>query len=272
MESSVSTVPALGGRTALSAALVERAEFERVGGDLAAARCAVTSAIPLDPTPAARYVYAELLAASDEPESAIQQLELAWELSRRLQSPSWRAHCCHALAELHRQGGRRDLADRYRQWAIRAELDAGGDVSAAVWLRDRVADALAVDACDDAATLVETMSRLVPRDSQSQTQVQSCRGVLAVRQGRWSQGLRCFVQAFHLCRAVSDYRGCAEAVLRVGHILQTRGEWRRATSCFAQATRMLQRLGANEAARRADRSQYECDRIQAVLTGNPERN
>lgn len=272
MESSVSPVPAASGRAALSAALVDRAELERVGGDLAAARSAVTTAIPLDPTPAARYVYAELLAATDELDQAIQQLELAWEQARRMQSPQWRAHCCHALAELHRQAGRRHLADRYRQWALRAELDAEGDVSVAAWLQDRVVDALERGDGDDAGTWLETFARIAPRDPQSQAQLQCCRGVLFLRLGRWSQALRCFVRAFHLYRGANDFRGCAEAVLRVGHILQTRGEWRRATACFAQASRMLLGLGARDAVRQADRARRECDRMAAVVAGDPERN
>lgn len=260
------------GRAALSAALVERAQQKWTAGDVVEFRQAITSAIPLDPTPASRYLYAERLADLGDLDAAIAQLEQAWELARRISSPVWRARCCHALAELHREAGRADLANRCRQWAIRAELDSDGDVDAAVWLHDRAAESLATGELDDSETLLEAALRVAHRDPELQARVRCAQGVLSVRRGRWSQGLRSFLQSFQMLRRAGDWRGCAAAVVRVGCVLQMRGEWRRARVCFAQAARTLERRSADRPSRQAARYRDECARMLAALTADPARN
>jgi tetratricopeptide (TPR) repeat protein len=264
--------PALSGRVALASALLQRAQSARTDGDLIASREAITAAIPIDPTPAARYLYAELLADAGDLSAAIVQLEEAWEHARRVTSPEWRAHCCHALAELQRARGQADAANRYRQLAIAAELDAGTNVDAAAWLQDRAADCLSAGEIDDAETLLDTVGRIVLRDSERQARLAADRGVLALRRGRWSQGVRWLVRAFHSLKAAGDLHGCAETVLKVGCILQMRGEWRRAKSCFQQSARTFRRLQAREPLQRALRYVSECSRMLAAVQGDPGRN
>ncbi len=129
-------------RNDLLASLPVVAQHALSTGDRGVAIAVLAELVSAAPSPAVRWFYAVLLSESGLSEGAAEQLELAWEEAKREDSPVWRAHCCHALADLHRQAGRVDLTNRYRQWAIRAELDAGPDVSVSVWRQDRAADGL----------------------------------------------------------------------------------------------------------------------------------
>jgi tetratricopeptide (TPR) repeat protein len=260
------------GREFLTADLLDRGLQDLAAGDLSAAQVSVTAAIPLDPTPAARYVYAQLLCEAGKLEPAIQQLELAWEQARRMSSPIWRSRCCHALAELHRMAGHHDLVNRFRQWAIRAELDAEDDISTAEWLYDRAAEALAAERLDDAEAYLNCSARVSGERSQAQSQVQIGLGIVCARRGRWSQAIRWFVRAFQSLRRMGDARGCAEVVLRVGSILQQQGDWQRAETCFRRAARTLHRLRNDADATRAERYASECSRMLFAMTGDPRRN
>ncbi|MFV0445826.1 MAG: hypothetical protein ACK5Q5_19790 [Planctomycetaceae bacterium] len=268
--STATVVPA--GRAALCDALRRRAQEFLGCGARAAARESITASIPLDPTPASRYFYAELLADDGELPAAIAQLEHAWELARRIGSPRWRAHCCHALAELQRERGSADLSNRYRQLAIRAELDAGVDVDAAVWLHDRAADAVQIDDVETADACLQSAERIATDDLEVRARIETGRGVVSVRRGRWSQGVRWFVRAFQSLRKLSDAHGCAAAVLRVGYVLQMQGEWRRGANCFQQAARSLSKLGAPRVANNALNYHRECLGMLAALHGDPRRN
>lgn len=264
---SLARSPALG---ELGCALVAQAARCRETGDWCGARSALSTAVVVEPSAETHYSFAQLLADSGELTAAVRQLEQAWEHARHSGSAVWRARCCHALAELHRAGGAIDRANRYRQWAIRAELDGGMDIDAGAWLQDRADDALLDGDVETADQLGRAATRTVTDEAAAR--VLSADGVRAVRQGRWSQGLRCFVRAFHAARGAGDWRGCAAAVLNVGHTLQSRGSWQRAAACFEHAARLLDRLQDRAAANLARGFASECRRFVAAVTGDPLRN
>lgn len=263
-------VPA--GRAALCDALRRRAQAERDRGAYASANQSITASIPLDPTPASRYLYAEFLVEEGDLVGAAAQLEQAWEQARLMTSPQWRAHCCHALAEIQHELGAIEQARRYRQLAIRAELDAGDDVDVGVWLHDRAADALRAGELDEADACLQAAQRVADDDWELSARVTAARGVVAVRRGGWSQGIRWFVRAFHALKRQRDTVGCAATVLRVGCVLQMRGEWRRGAICFQQAVRSFRKLGATRCAAVAQRYRRECQGMLAALHGDPRRN
>jgi len=256
----------------LAAALVSRAHQELQAGDRVAADGRFRAAITVDVTPAARYAYAGSLAERGDAAAAIVQLEAAWELARQVQSPTWRARCCHALADLHRGLGRRDLADRYRQWGVRADLDAGDDLPATGWFQDRFDDALLAGELDAAANWRAALERLTAAAEPAAGSIPYHRGVLLFQQGRWSAALRCFVQAYQQFRREQNWHGCARAVLNVGHVLQSRCAWRRAQTCFEHAARLAGRFSLQHLRRQADDCARECRRFEAARHGDPGRN
>ncbi|MCA9053009.1 MAG: hypothetical protein KDA75_04185 [Planctomycetaceae bacterium] len=260
------------GRSILATNLLARATKLRSEGDYSGSRVALATAVTLDPSPAARYALAALLADLGEANEALEQLQLAWEHARRVESPVWRSRCCHALADLYRSRGEPDMANRYRQWAIRADLDADADVDTAAWLADRAAEALAVGDTEDAETLFQAVDRLSIDHPERKTLAECNRAAVCLRHGRWSQAIRLWVKCFQRARQFGDLRGCADMVVNVGHTLQARGQWRRAQACFSHAGRLLARLGAVDAARRAMTFERESLRWQAAVTGDPRRN
>lgn len=261
-----------GGASALVAALLERAEFQLQEGDLPGAWRDFAAAIAVDATPASRYAWGVALAERGYVDEALLHLEAACDVARRNGSPLWRARSCHALADVHRAAGRYDLADRYRQWGLRAELDATGEIDPTTWIQDRVHEALALGNLPEAEQGIQTWERLTRCAPQARGVVLMSRGVLRLRQQRWSAGLRDFISAFHAFRQEGDQLGCAHATLSVGHLLQARGSWRRARICFAQAARLLRRLGADRLRRQAEQFQTECRRLEAAACGDPRRN
>lgn len=263
---------AASGRVALSSALLDQARRSLSAGDSLAARTSLATAVTLDPTPASRYAYAAALSDAGDSDAAIRQLDQAWEHARRVASPVWRARCCHALAELHRAAGRIDVANRYRQWAIRAELDGDSAVNVAVWLHDRGAEALLRGDPDDASALFGSAACIARDDLPESARLLSSQGVVAIREGRWAQGLRWLVRAFHAFRRLEEFGGCAAAVANIGHILQARGEWIRAAACFRHAARLFLYVGGSEHASRCRRWCRECERLHLALTGDPACN
>lgn len=269
------------------AALLQRAELRKssevkvwlqcardahAAGRIEAAHHAFEQAAALDATPFARYVYAGHLADGGRIEPAIRELEAAWDQARWIASPVWRARCCHAISELYRGLGRHDLADRYRQWGLRADLDGGGPAAVVEWLRDRFAHALTTGELDAAERWLAAIERLVTRDSDDYAQVLIQRGAVQIRLGRWSRGLQDFAAAVRLCRRRHDRPGCAQALQNLGHVLQAQGKWRQARACFRRSACLHRQLGALEAARRAEAFARESLRWLAVSTGDPSRN
>jgi tetratricopeptide (TPR) repeat protein len=261
-----------GGASALVAALLKRAEDQLREGELRGAWRDFAAAIAVDATPASRYAWGVALAERGYVDAALLHLEAACDVARSNGAPLWRARCCHALADVHRAAGRRDLANRYRQWGLRAELDAAGEIDPTTWLQDRVSEALALGKLTEAEQGIQALERLTRGAPEARGMLLMSRGMLRLRQQRWSGGLRHFVAAFHAFRQEGDPVGCAHAVLSVGHLLQARGSWRRARICFAQAARLLRRLGADSLRRQAEQFQKECHRLEAAACGDPRRN
>lgn len=264
--------PVCGGASPLAAVLLECAEVELQGGGIPEAWWCFAAAVAVDATPASQYAWGVALAERGQGEEALWHLEAACDLARSIGSPLWRARCCHALSELHRTAGRRDLADRYRQWGLRAELDAAGEIDPTTWMRDRLDEALALQELEAAERWLQALDRLTRHKPEERGVVRLGRGVLRLRQRRWSAGLRNFVAAYRAFRREGDAFGCARAVLCVGHLLQARGRWRRAGICFGRAARLLRRLGAEHLSRQAERFRQECRRLEAAATGDPRRN
>lgn len=261
-----------GGASALVAALLERAELQLQEGELPGAWRDFAAAIAVDATPASRYAWGVTLAERGYVDEALLHLEAACDVARRNGSPLWRARCCHALADVHRAAGRRDVANRYRQWGLRAELDATGEIDPTTWIQDCVHEALALGNLTEAERAIQTLERLTRSAPPARGVVLMSRGVLRLRQRRWSAGLQDFISAFHAFRQEGDQMGCAHAALSVGHLHQARGSWRRARICFAQAARLLRRLGADGLCRQAEQFQTECRRLEAAACGDPRRN
>lgn len=259
---------------AVAHALLGAAARAIAADDREQARTALTSAVVVDSTPASRYALAEFLTESGQAAAAISQLELAWDTAKALASPAWRARCCHALADLHRTLQHVDLANRYRQWAVQAELDGGSDVDVSTWLHDRAEDRLREGDAETALQLAAAAERTAPAGSAGGATVRrDClRGAACVQAGRWAQGVRWFVRAFHAARQEHDLRGCSLAALNVAQVLWTRGAWQRAGVCFDHAARLLRRLHDEPSASNAARRGAECRRLWAALHGDPLRN
>ncbi len=259
----------LRGSAELVRALVERAETEQQQGNFSAARASLASAAVVDLSPWSTYQLGLLFAESGRFQEAIGQLELAWNHAKTLGSARWRAICCHALAEIYRRQGWEDLADRHRQWAYRAELEAGELLLPEPWFQDTARRAMLFGELDRAEQLLRLALRAAAGDSSAMLHNLA---VVQYRQGRWAQAIRTFTKAFSRARSAKDLPGCARAVLNIGHVLQSQEKWAKASVCFCHARRLFQRLNARNGARQAQIGQSECDRFQAVFHAQLVRN
>jgi tetratricopeptide (TPR) repeat protein len=254
------------------ASLLEQAAGEQFAGEVDAWRETCAAAIAIDPTPRSRYAFAAWLADVDELDEAIRQLELAWELAKSRQDCVWRTRCCHGLADLHRAAGRPHVADRYRQLALRAELDAGEHLSANSWMRDRAHDAFRTGDHDAAE---HWLRRASDCDSERTVNAGAAAFDLAAvraRQGRGQAALRTFVRAIQAFRKQRNRRAAADALVNMGHVLQGQERWSLAKTCFRGAARLYRQLGAEPAARRVEDWARESRSCEAVWGEEATRN
>jgi hypothetical protein len=256
----------------LVAALLVRARLPQVAAEPAAARELFLAATRVDRTPAALYAFAEWLSAREDWTGAVIQLELAWERAKLIGSATWRARCCHALADVQRQLGWLDLSRRYRQWAIAAELDSGRDPSVAAWLNDRMQDSLLAGEPDLAERWWSAAHAARDHESPQMAEWRFSRGVMHMHGGRWSQGTRCFIEAYHVAVREGELALAARAVLSIGHILRVREQWDRAVAAFCRAGRLFQTCGSESGQVAAAEFARECRRFRNVLAGDPRRN
>lgn len=241
-------------------------------GAAAAPEVCLADALAQDETPATRYVLAAALADRGELTAAAEQLRAAWDRARSLGSAGWRARCCHALAEVHRRAGDHDLSNRYRQWALRAELEDRGEIDPAPWLQDRAAEALVRGELDAALSWLNAAGRTLTDSGREEGVMHLNAGLLALRSGSGPSALCQFARAFHAFRRMGELSGCAQAALSLGQAWQAGGDWRRARSAFLYAARLFLKLGARQDAHFAEARAAECRRLEAAWCWDPRRN
>ena len=206
-----------------------------------------SAAIALDPSPAARIAFAVELASVD-PRSAIAELQIAWNKSRRLNCPRWRAICCRGLAILFEDLGNPAVADQYRQLAISAELDippaadgtplstrllgeiargwlANGESKSAMHLLSAVVDSCTVDDPTDRAITA------------------SHRGLMALRCRQFEAAQQHLTRACRICQENGDWKGCGELLVNLGHVSQIRGRLDVAQRQFRASAQLFELIG-----------------------------
>lgn len=257
------------------AGLIELAERLQNVGHSEDAVNLLSEAAGIDPTPAARIALAVLL-AEEHPHRAIEELERAWDHARRLQSPPLRALCCGNLAVLSERLGQLDRAARYRQHALRAQMElAADDLDAALpteALIDLAASWLSTpEDANWAESLLNAAAAGCPGISQ-QARIASHRGVIAARAGRTEQAIVHWAQAQRQFRQVGESAGTAHTLVNLGHLLQHQQRPEMARRAFLIARDLFEESDRPRQAERARRFAGEAAALDRLTQANPDWN
>ena len=202
--------------------LIKRAGDLLAAGEDDHAVALLNKAVDEDPTPAARIALADALAPA-HPQQAIEQLEQAWDLARRLQSPHLRALCCANLSLLHLRVQNADLAAHYRQYALAAQMEIAAADPEAALPAEALIDLAALWQSTPDAVWAECLLNAAAAgrpDVSQQARIASHRGVIAARAGRLEQAIVHWAQAQRQFREVGESTGAAHTLLNLGHLLQ----------------------------------------------------
>ncbi|MEZ6056838.1 MAG: tetratricopeptide repeat protein [Planctomycetaceae bacterium] len=260
------------------ASLLQAGRIEWEAGDRDEARTIFAAAVAVDRSPLAHYLFAEFLVEVDDLTHALNHLHGGWENAKRIGSADWRATCCHAIADLHHLRGEGHLADRFRQRAITAEMDAAEVQLAELppptsWLCDRAVSAADWNDMPMAERWLTRAIRTISVDRPADSAVVLVNlGVVALHRGLWAKGLRHFQSAFRKFHEAEDLSGVARVVENIGHLLSTRCQYPKAATCFRRAMALFQQLGASDSAARCRRFLQEANRINHVQHGDPQWN
>lgn len=196
-------------------------------------------------------------------------LETAWEASKWSSDGQCRAACCRRLADLHRRDGQHDLAARYQQWTVRAELEACGETSVPS-LVQLARDAARREDGETAMRLLRAAHRAAAPVEKAE--VFAAVGELRSGQGRHASGLRHLRRAARRFRRQGDRMRFAEVFFLIGCTLERLHQHRAAAGHFARAVREQRLLGNEQAARRAAERRDRSSRIVAALRAAAELN
>lgn len=255
--------------------LLQAAKTEVVAGCREEARSIYAAAVAVDVSPLSHYLFAEMLNESHDLTHALHHLHGGWESAKRMNSPTWRARCCHAIADIHQQRYEGHMADRFRQLALTAEMDevelSGNELPAPTgWLCDRARSAADWNDLPAAEHLLQYALRTIDcNQSTTVAEIMLNLGVINLRKGLWARGLRFFQSAFQEFTNDGDVAGTAQTVENIGHLLSSRCQYSKAATCFRRAIRLFETLGASGSIVRCRQYLNEVRRFDHVRYSDP---
>lgn len=254
--------------------LIERAERLVALGRTSDAHALYAAAVASDPTPVARIAFSIELARS-EPQQAIAQLQIAWEDAKRLRDPDLRRLCCQNLASLWQRLGENDLAARYLQLALSAQMESNGFAEdaglPAHLLIDTAGQWSTTSDTGFAGILLQAASAQALSPAQKAA-VASHRGVMAARRNQILHALCQLADAERLFRAAGDRDGSAHTLLNLGHLLQRQQRFVEAQKAFQLAALLFAEIADSHQEALADGYAREAAARGRLQTADPTAN